>query len=115
MRWISPRAVLFHSHKAFDPVNPAISLEMRQSATGVRFAGRTLNFPTAKRRIFAEFKMGEIPVETNERDDRMTPGILASEDAFRQRQAFETLSFFNKHFTISRWGGHMLGLSTTNI
>lgn len=51
MRWISPRAVLFQPHKACDPVNPAISREMRQSATGVRFAGRTLNFPTAKRRI----------------------------------------------------------------
>lgn len=51
MRWISPRAVLFQPHKAFDPVNPAISRGMRQSATGVRFAGRTLNFPTAKVRI----------------------------------------------------------------
>ena len=59
MRWISPRAVLFQPHKAFDPVNPAISRGMRQSASGVRFAGRTLNFPTAKGRISqaVKFKM----------------------------------------------------------
>lgn len=56
MRWISQRAVLFQPHKAFNPVNPAISRETRQSATGVRFAGRTLNFPTAKD-IAVKFKM----------------------------------------------------------
>lgn len=50
---ISPRAVLFRAHKAFDPLNPAISREMRQTAPGVRSAERTLNFPTAKGRISA--------------------------------------------------------------
>lgn len=66
MRWISLRGVLFQPHKAFDPVNPTISRQMRQSATGVRFAGRTLNFPTAKGRISqSDLKcQREIPAET---------------------------------------------------